>query len=150
DVFFSNEGIYTHSSEQNIALVRSYDDGLRWTSSPEIVSFRPQYRDGMPTPLLIDGKVVFSIEDNDHGQFKPSIVRLGGERLYNVVPGIPDSVYAGAPFLRQLHTGELILSYQTTLGRVNRWQQAAMMVAVGNENGSGFHNVGAPFDIAPE
>jgi len=148
-LFFSNEGIYTHSAEQNISLLRSSDAGKTWSAEPEIVSFRPQYRDGMPTPIVLQGTgdVLFSIEDNYHGQFKPSIIWMDGGRSYNVVPGIPDSVYAGAPFLRQLHSGETILSYQTTLHRVNKWQLSAMMVAVGNEACLDFHNVTPPFDV---
>lgn len=147
DLFFSNEGIYTRSSEQNISLLRSPDGGGTWSREPEIVSFRPHYRDGMPTPILHRGDVFFSIEDNYHGQFKPSIVRLGGGREYNVVPGIPDSVYAGAPFLVQLHSGAMVLSYQSTLYRVNKWQLSAMMVAVGDSTFHHFHNVTPPFPV---
>jgi Neuraminidase (sialidase) len=49
-LFFSNEGVYTKSNEQNISIFRSKDNGLSWTKEPEIVSFRPNHRDGMPAP----------------------------------------------------------------------------------------------------
>lgn len=161
-LFFSNEGVYTHSNEQNISIFRSNDNGLTWTKNPEIVSFRPHYRDGMPVPVILKGtkELYFSIEDNNNGQFKPSIIHkkfsgnlnktivtTGPERSYSVVAGLPDSVYAGAPYLRQLHSGETVLSYQGTLNRINKWQLAAMMVAVGNNKALDFKNVSMPFNI---
>lgn len=161
-LFFSNEGIYRHSSEQNISMFRSYDGGLTWTKTPGIVSFRPHYRDGMPVPIILHGgkEVLFSIEDNNNGQFKPSIIHeaigkgsatstvaTASKRSYDVVAGLPDSVYAGAPYLRQLHSGETILSYQTTLNRINKWDLSAMMVAVGNHKALDFKNVSPPFNI---
>jgi hypothetical protein len=33
-LFFSNEGIYTNSNEQNISIFRSHDNGLTWTAQP--------------------------------------------------------------------------------------------------------------------
>src|SRR5690606_915081 len=50
-LFFANEGPYTNSSEQNISLLRSNDQGKTWTENPEIVSFRAGSRDGMPVPI---------------------------------------------------------------------------------------------------
>jgi len=40
-LFFSDEGIYTKSNEQNISVLRSADKGLSWSRKPEIVSFTP-------------------------------------------------------------------------------------------------------------
>lgn len=164
-LFFSNEAIYTHSNEQNISLFRSFDNGLTWTSHPEIVSFRPHYRDGMPVPVILKGTndIYFAIEDNNHGQFKPAIIhnsfgqnwkKTAGpsdpERIYPAVAGIPDSVYAGAPYLRQLHSGETILSYQCTLNRKNKSELATMMVAVGTDKTLSFSNMSLPFNNIPD
>lgn len=165
ELFFSNEGIYTHSNEQNISLFRSNDNGMTWTKKPEIVSFRPSHRDGMPVPILLKGtnEILFSIEDNADGQFKPSIIRnsirqnwqtaVGPaevDRSYAITPKLPDSVYAGAPYLRQLHSGETILSYQSTLNRVNKWDLSCMQVAIGNSKGENFINTSLPFSIPPD
>lgn len=164
-LFFSNEGVYKQSSEQNISLFRSKDNGLTWTTEPEIVSFRPNHRDGMPVPILLNGTntIVFSIEDNANGQFNPSVIRntlkenwqktVGANdahRTYALAAKLPDSVYAGAPYLRQLHSGETILSYQGTLNRKNKWDLACMQVAVGNRNAENFEMVSSPFNVPIE
>ncbi|SDE99611.1 BNR repeat-like domain-containing protein [Mucilaginibacter pineti] len=161
-LYFSNEGVYTHSGEQNISVFRSKDNGLTWTKQPEIVSFRPGHRDGMPIPIILKGKkeIAFSIEDNAGGQFKPSIIRnsfaqnwqktVGANdagRTYALTPKLPDTIYAGAPFLRQLHSGETILSYQSTMGRGHNWEQACMQVTVGNSNAENFISVPTPFNV---
>ncbi|MCA1482081.1 sialidase family protein, partial [Bradyrhizobium sp. NBAIM08] len=64
-LFFSDEGPYTNSNEQNISLFRSLDNGLAWTAQPQMVSFRAGKRDGMPVPVLLKDKneILFSIED---------------------------------------------------------------------------------------
>jgi hypothetical protein len=161
-LFFSNEGIYTKSNEQNISIFRSKDNGLSWTKQTEIVSFRPGHRDGMPVPIILKGKneIVFSIEDNAGASFKPSIIRNSinqnwqktvgaddAERTYALTPKLPDTVYAGAPYLRQLHSGETILSYQSTFNRGHNWEQSCMQVALGNSDASDFVGVPTPFDI---
>ncbi len=161
-LFFSNEGIYTHSNEQNISLFQSDDNGLTWTKKPEIASFRPNHRDGMPVPILLKGtnEIIFSIEDNAGGQFKPSIIRNSinqnwkipvgandANRTAAILPKLPDTVYAGAPYLRQLHSGETILAYQSTLNRVNKWDLSCMQVAIGNTKGENFINTNIPFHI---
>ena len=161
-LFFSNEGVYAHSNEQNISLLRSNDNGLTWTKNPEIVSFRSGHRDGMPVPMLLKGtnEILFSIEDNAGGQLKPSVIRnsisqnwqkpVGPDdrnRTFALSPRLPDSVYAGAPYLRQLHSGETILSYQSTLNRINKWDLSCMQVAIGNSDVDNFINTNLPFNI---
>jgi hypothetical protein len=161
-LFYSDEGIFTQSNEQNISLFRSYDGGLSWTKKPEIVAFTPGHRDGMPVPVLLKGtgEIVFSIEDNSGGQFKPSIIRNSiaqnwqktvgrgdAERTYALTPGLPQAVYAGAPYLRQLHSGQTILSYQSTQNRDNNGDLACMQVAVGDDNAKNFKNVSTPFTV---
>lgn len=161
-LYFSNEGVYTHSNEQNISIFRSRDNGQTWTTKPEIVSFTPGHRDGMPVPIILKGtkEILFSIEDNAGRQFKPSIIRnsfsqnwqktVGAndpERTYALTPQLPDTVYAGAPYLRQLPGGQTILSYQSTFGRNGNWELACMQVAVGNSEGKDFVNTAAPFNV---
>ena len=161
-LYFSNEGIYTHSNEQNISIFRSRDNGLTWTQKPEIVSFTPGHRDGMPVPIILKGskEILFSIEDNAGGQFKPSIIRnsfsqnwkktVGAndpERTYALTPRLPDTVYSGAPYLRQLPGGQTVLSYQSTFGRNSNWELACMRVAVGNSEGKDFINTATPFNV---
>ncbi|TDQ07129.1 sialidase/neuraminidase family protein [Pedobacter metabolipauper] len=161
-LYYSDEGIYTKTNEQNISIFRSYDNGLSWTKKPEIVSFRAGHRDGMPVPILLRGKdeIVFSIEDNASGQFKPSIIRnrltqnwqkpVGAndaERSAAFIPGLPDTVYAGAPYLRQLKNGHTLLSYQSTMNRRHNWEQACMQVAIGDSDARNFKPVNTPFQI---
>ncbi len=162
-LFFSDEGIYKQSNEQNISLFRSKDNGLTWTTQPAIVSFTPHHRDGMPVPLILQNKkqIVFSIEDNAIGQFKPSIIRNTFKQNWQQVIGInnperesallhplPDTVYAGAPFLRQLHNGQTILSYQSNQNRSHNWELSCMQVAVGDDNAEHFIPVEEPFHIS--
>jgi hypothetical protein len=161
-LFYSDEGIYTQSNEQNISIFRSFDGGLSWTKKPEIVSFTPGHRDGMPVPVLLKGtnEILFSIEDNGGGQFKPSIIRNSiaqnwqktvgpgdTERTYALTPKLPEIVYAGAPYLRQLHSGQTILSYQSTQNRDNNGDLACMQVAVGDNSAKNFQNVSTPFIV---
>ncbi|MBE7175868.1 MAG: exo-alpha-sialidase [Mucilaginibacter polytrichastri] len=166
-LFFSNEGIYTHSDEQDISLFRSADGGKAWTKKPQILSFRRNSRDGMPAPLILqNGEIVFSIEDlEEPGKkaFKPAIIRTmlknawrntpvsgdSKDRNFALKTPLPDAVYAGAPYIRQLSTGETILSYQSTEGRgTNDMDKSArMMVAVGNSSARDFAGQSDPFRI---
>jgi hypothetical protein len=162
-LFFANEGPYTHSNEQNISLLRSRDNGHTWTKEPEIVSFRPRSRDGMPVPLLLNnGKdVVFAIEDNGIVNFKPYIITNAlkenwsqtvdaddNHRQYALKEKIADSIYAGAPFIRQLKSGETILSYQGAEGRTNSMERfAEMKVVIGDKQARNFTSKSVPFTI---
>ncbi len=161
-LFYSDEGVYAKSNEQNISIFRSQDGGLTWSKKPEIVAFTPGHRDGMPVPVLLRGdkEIVFAIEDNASGQFKPSIIRgsivqnwqktvgpKDAERNYALTPKLPGVVYAGAPYLRQLHSGQTILSYQSTENRDNNGDLACMQVAVGDSTARNFVNVSTPFNV---
>jgi len=165
-LFFSNENIYRNSNEQNISLLRSKHNGITWTTEPEIVSFRPGSRDGMPSPLYLQNQneIIFSIEDNgSNNQFKPYIIRnsvsetwsqpIGGNsvnRNYALKERLEESEYAGAPYLAQLQTGETLLSYQGTDNRNgNDLNNADMKVTIGNENGKNFNRISTPF-LIPE
>jgi hypothetical protein len=161
-LFYSDEGVYMNSNEQNISVFRSRDGGLTWTTKPQITSFTPGHRDGMPVPIILAGTtdILYAIEDNAGGQFKPSIIRnsfnlnwqktVGPndmERNYALIPRLPDTVYAGAPYLRQLHSGQTLLSYQSTQNRGNNWELACMRVAIGDNKGMDFMNVSQPFTV---
>ncbi len=161
-LFFANEGVYTNSNEQNISMLRSTDNGLTWSKEPQIVSFRADSRDGMPAPLLLrNGRdLVFAIEDNGLRNFKPIITHstlsqrfstaVSGnspERRYALADPLPDETYAGAPYLRQLPTGETLLSYQGTEGRINQTGNAEMKVVIGNKQAQNFGNSSTPFAI---
>ena len=43
-LYYSDEGPYTNSNEQNMSVCRSFDGGLTW-SKPDIVSYRAGYSD---------------------------------------------------------------------------------------------------------
>lgn len=161
-LFFADESIYETSSEQNISLMRSHDNGLAWTKDPEIVSFRADARDGMPSPLLLNNEkdIVVAIEDNGLKNFKPYILKntiednwentIGANnegRKYALKNKIEDELYAGAPYLAQLATGETILSYQGTEGRENNMNTAEMKVVIGTSDASGFDQKTKPFII---
>ncbi|HEX8609389.1 MAG TPA: sialidase family protein, partial [Pedobacter sp.] len=161
-VFFANESDYRNSNEQNISMLRSVDNGNTWTKEREIVSFRQGSRDGMPVPVVLKNmqEVAFAIEDNGIGNFKPYIIRNrlqdnwsrivdagSGNREYALIEKMSKEVYAGAPYLRQLKSGETILSYQGTEGRINDMQHADMKVVVGDDQARNFGAKSVPFVI---
>jgi hypothetical protein len=162
-LFFANEGPYTNSDEQNISMLRSSDNGTTWTKIPTIASFRPGKRDGMPVPILLQDNttIVFAIEDNGINTFKPYTIRntiaenwtttvdaASEKRVYALSGKLPDEIYAGAPYLVQLKTGETILSYQGTEGRTNNIDQAEMKVALGDAQAKAFSKKTVPFKLA--
>lgn len=161
-LFFANEGLYTTSNDQNISLLRSQDGGLTWTETPEIVSYRAGSRDGMPVPVFLQNgnEIVFAIEDNGDQNFKPYIIRSALEnnwsevaegnsqnRTYALSDPLQPAIYAGAPYLRQLKTGETILCYQGTEGRNNTMDNAEMKVVIGNNEAKNFNRKTSPFSI---
>jgi len=159
-VYFANEAPYTNSNEQNISMLSSYDNGATWTKEPKTVSFRANRRDGMPVALLVDDEILMSIEDNNIGQFKPYIIRgkISGNwnepvlanspmREYALKNKLPDTDYAGAPYIMKVPSGEVILSYQCTSGRSSNWEKSTMEVAVGDKSGRNFDKITRPFDV---
>jgi len=164
-LFFSNENIYRSSNEQNISLLRSSDNGSTWSETPEIVSFRAGKRDGMPKPVLLknQNEIVFSIEDNNvNNQFKPYIIRntitenwkqtvegSSDKRNYALSEELNSAVHAGAPYLAQLSTGEVLLSYQGTENRAtNDINNAEMKVVIGSNQAKNFNRKSMPFLIS--
>lgn len=162
-VFFANEAPYTSSDEQNISVLRSANNGISWTTQPEIIAFRKGSRDGMPVPLLNrdQNKIWVAIEDPGNGSFKPYLISNSiGDNWQQVVDGnskhryhaLADSlappITAAAPYLRQISTGELVLSYQSAEERGNQMSSANMKVVLGTEKGNDFNRKTVPFQIA--
>ncbi len=155
-LFFANENPYRQSAEQEIALVRSLDQGTSW-SAPVRVSFRAGHRDGMPSPLLLrHGRgIAVAIEDDGlDGAFKPVIVSSSlADTWRECVDGtsprrwgalrtpLASAVYAGAPCLRQLSGGETVLSYHCASGR----REPEMQVVLGDDEARGFAAPSVPF-----
>lgn len=162
EVFFANETPYRNSDEQEISMMKSPDGGKTW-SPPKAVSFRAGSRDGMPVPLLLSGgsKMLVAIEDNGlSGEFKPVIVSttLTDDWKRGPVAGndarrwsalrkpLPPEVYAGAPYLRQLRSGDTVLSFQMR----KPGGQERIAVCVGNSQGKSFGEPTFPFPDTSE
>ena len=163
-LFFSDEGIYTNSNEQNISMLSSADNGANWSAQPKIISFRNNSRDGMPVPVWLPAQkeIAIAIEDPGIKNFKPVIIRSSAngtwdrvingsdaQRSFALEDKIADTVYAGAPYLRRLSNAVTILSYQSTEDRIgkNTDANAVMIVATGDEDATGFTNKTIPFAI---
>lgn len=164
--YFANENDYRQSNEQNISVCRSFDKGLTW-STPEIVSFRANSRDGMPAPVLLSGtnEIVVAIEDNGYAgyspKFQPAIVRTtladnwksgyvaanSSRREYALATPLTAGLNAAAPYLRQLKSGETILSYQGSENRPVGDNYQEMFVLVGNSEARNFKAKSNPFAL---
>lgn len=150
-LYFSNGKPY-NNWWQEISLMRSWDGGATWTE-PERTIYRPQSRDGMAGPLLLNnGQLVIAIEDNGlWGNFKPAIVPgPGGGLGYPALETMPaQAVYVGAPYIRQLPTGETLMSVQNAEGRLDITTQnyANMVVYFGDSQARNFKNPTTPFPI---
>ncbi|MDI9604803.1 MAG: exo-alpha-sialidase [Bacteroidota bacterium] len=158
------EGVYPFS----IALKRSSDNGntwldetivYTWSVNPVTVSFRRGHRDGMPVAVH-DGTFIYVVvEDNLSGQFKPYIIKGtvntpwseavmdGSPHRYSALRNpLPDTVYAGAPYLLRTYEGVYVLSYQTTEGRSPDWKRSTMEVVV-SDTPREFGAPSRPFDV---
>jgi len=160
-LFFANEADYTLSHEQNISMFRSSDKGESW-GEREIVSFSPTSRDGMPVVLYLEGsdEIIMAIEDNYQYNFKPTIIRTS-DNWANAPVGrtVPDRSYAlnhdqrtptyqGAPYIRKMPSGNIVLGYQGTDGERNHdMSNARLRVEVGDKYGMNFSNNTEPFNV---
>lgn len=158
-IYFANEFPYQQSDEQEISVVSSSDNGITWDSEPITVSFRQGHRDGMPVSVH-DGKAVYVvIEDNISGQFKPWIVSdlidnkwgdfvsgNSSKRYSALKESLPDTVYAGAPYLIKTESGFYLISYQTTENRSSYWEHSTMEVVL-SEKPFNFRNASRPFNV---
>lgn len=164
-VYFANEAPFTDTAEQEISLLRSRDGGRTW-SQAERIGFRKDHRDGMPVPLLLVGGrgIAVAIEDNGLAgeRFKPAILhttlrdnwRSGAvdgdspRRWRALAEPLDPTWYAGAPFLRQLPSGETLLSFQES--EDGTLKRCRMAVCVGNENARNFTNKTYPLPLGPD
>lgn len=159
-VYFADEGPYTNSNEQQISMCRSFDGGKTW-GNPSAISFRAGYRDGMPSPVLLNDQqtIVVAIEDNGwpgYNDFFPTTVRCSLEKnwVHYSVTGESENrdktldfnfcplAKGGAPYLRVLPWGETVLSWQSTY---NHGSTTTMFTAVGDENARNFKAMSNPF-----
>ena len=157
-VYFANEGPYGDSSEQEISCMESSDGGRTWDAL-RTVSFRKGHRDGMPSARIFGDEIVVAIEDNAHGEFVPYTVRCSmkgawkravdgdsQERDYALADSLhKDRIYAGAPYLLRLPSGEAAVSYQRSYA--GQWNKALMEVAVGDIHARNFRNPTRPFVV---
>lgn len=167
-LYIANEGPYTQTEEQEITMFRSIDNGATW-SAGETVSFSSGHRDGMPVPLLLKNgmELIVAIEDNgiDPKEFKPVIIRTNAFHSWNNAPvlssdaareyamdrsnRIPATKYAGGPYIRQVNSGEVILSYQGNEWRKDfQWDRSDMIVSIGSPEGKNFNRKSTPFYIS--
>ncbi len=164
-IYFANEGPYTHSNEQEISMLTSQDNGMSW-GGYKTVCFRAGSRDGMPVSKIVGDEIVCVIEDCGFVTFKPYTVRTkitdnwslpvladSPDRSKALADTIEDWVYMGAPYLGVLPTGETLLSYQVDDTRHadqfgDRVPYSTMEVAIGDKNARNFTRRTRPFPVA--
>lgn len=167
-IYFANEHIVP-DYDQDISMFRSFDNGITWESQRVVTSYRIGARDGMPVPVYLQGGagIVYAIEDsNINGNFKPVIIRTTPEDnwLSGTVYGnnkeqrhhalstdyqLGGTIYAGAPYLIQLNTGETVLSIQSSENRTSG-DQAVMQVYIGDREAKNFERPSTPFPFLAE
>ncbi len=158
-IYFANEFPYQQSNEQEISMISSSDNGVSWSDNPVTVSFRKDFRDGMPVAVHDYTNIYVAIEDNAVDQFKPYIVQsaisdnwketvtaASPNRHFALKNQLPDSVYAGAPYFIRTDKGIYVLSYQTTESRTSNWKLSTMEVVV-SDLPSNFSNPSQPFNV---
>ena len=160
-IYFANESPYRESNEQEITLMRSFDNGHSWGKA-EKISFRANKRDGMASPIYLphSNQIAIAIEDNGiRGRFKPVIVRTNNNWEDGCVTSndlrreeaiaeeykLHDTIYAGAPYLIRLGDDFTLLSIQSTESRKGRNERYAnMQVYVGDKDARNFSNRSTP------
>ena len=157
-LFFANEFPYPKNDDQEITRLISGDEGRTW-SKPETVCVRSGHRDGMPVPILFGTQILFAIEDNGlkpGNLLQPALIKIPTEKIETVVgagspnrweaiaPPLDKTVYAGAPYLKQMPSGFTVLSCQSTEGGRKK---PRMVVYVGDKTAHNFAHPTLPFDV---
>jgi hypothetical protein len=150
-LFFAHE----LPGQQEIAMMTTRDAGTTWSTKQQ-ASLRPNRRDGMPVPCLLnDGRLVFSIEDNGlagqeskHPPYRPTIVDPTAKDRWMALRDTPgEQCNVSAPYLTRLPTGETLLSVQSNEDDPRRYHT---VVYVGDEQARGFTQRSLPFGLPPE
>ncbi|WP_217651538.1 sialidase family protein [Mariniphaga anaerophila] len=158
--YFANEYPYPNTNEQEISLLRSFDNGESWTAEIETATFAQGARDGMPVPILDGDNILLAIEDNSNNHvlqptiikepvssnWKNGLVGSNDSRRFHAVPDFSRTRYAGAPYLAKLNSGELILSFQDRNEREKNFE--TMKVLVGESVIEPFDHESEPFAIS--
>jgi len=168
-IYFANEKT-TPKGEQNITMFRSFDNGKTWGSEETAVCYRKGFRDGMPVPVCLPENrgIAVAIEDNGIcGTFKPVIIHSPLEKSWSggTIDGenpnrrralrkdcqLASNIYAGAPYLLVLNTGETVLSFQSGEGRTpsDTHVHSVMQVYIGDRNAENFADKSTPFENIP-
>jgi hypothetical protein len=125
---------------------------------------RPGNRDGMAVPLILqDGRgIAMAIEDNGtSGTWRPSIIYTTVAANWSHAPvgaysvqrwdafktPLTGTLFASAPYLRQMPSGHTVLSFQTN---ANGSTQPQMAVCIGDEWARDFAEMTFPFDLRPD
>ncbi len=160
-IYFANQSIFKNSDEQAITIMRSFDNGLSWGRSNAASFFRPG--DGMAVPVYLKNNrgIAVVLEDpHIHGFYKPTIVWTSTSDNWLISRNnsrwlalradnqIAAPVYAGAPYLVQLPSGETIIATQSAEGRANN-EVPIMQVYVGDGDAKNFANKSTPFTNIP-
>jgi len=165
-LLFANEAPFPDSSDQEIGMLVSDDQGASWKDYRRI-SHRARYRDGMPVPaLLADGQTLAcAIEDNGlvPGNFKPTLLTTALSDLWSsgaldasspkrwgalrsdVLP--PAYTTCAAPYLAVLPDGTTVLSIQGDEGRTS--SVSMPRVYLGSPAARDFHSASIPFPWLP-
>lgn len=152
-------------------VLRSRDNAKTWLP-PAVTHFRENYRNGMPVPVVLkDGTLVVAVEDNGFSgtPHKPVIIRpepdfakpvdANSTRRWGALSPrceLPPEIYAGAPYIIQLDSGETVLSVQSTEGRRPPSEGASgikysnLRVYVGDASAKNFDCPTTPFSKLPD
>lgn len=164
-LYFANEGNFTHSDEQEISMCRSFDQGRTWSDAVRIC-YRAGSRDGMPVAILTEnGEIVVIVEDNGHPNwrgFRATTVRSSlednwsgwvdaqsSDRNMIFADEADKAPVSAAPYLRKLKTGETIASWQGNGGNRPGVEESEydMFVAVGDKDAKNFKAITQPFGL---
>ena len=161
-LYFTDEGRFQITNEQETRMMLSHDGGKTWDATIYNVSYRQGARDGMPVPVLLDDGIIVSIESNPVWEMlRPNILRtkisnpwpqqISANSPEREDPGIQfgNNVRGAGPYIIRIPTGEVLLSYQTNADRTDM-NHETVEVAIGDNKGRNFSKITRPFDLSYE